>query len=151
MIVGKTGAGKTTFLNALVNYYEGVRMEHDFRYVLTRNSKEKNIGKSDTSEVTVYNIYNPEIHKRPLRIIDTPGFGDTQGIEVDKELPKKIKTVLYETKYLNLVVFMVKSSDNRMDASQRYIFESIWSMFSSDMAENFYFVCSFYDGKNNIW
>ena len=46
---------------------------------------------------------------------------------------------------------MAKSSDNRMDASQRYIFESIWSMFSSDIAENFFFVCSFYDGHNNIW
>ena len=24
-------------------------------------------------------------------------------------------------------------------------------MFSSDIAKNFFFVCSFYDGQNNIW
>ena len=95
MIVGKTGTGKTTFLNAMVNYYEGVRMEHDFRYVLTANvTKETNLGKSDTSEVSVYNIYNPKTNKRPLRIIDTPGLGDTRGLEMDKEIPKKIKSVL---------------------------------------------------------
>ena len=56
-------------------------MEHDFRYVLTSNvTKDINLGRSDTSEVTVYNIYNPKINKRPLRIIDTPGLGDTGGI-----------------------------------------------------------------------
>lgn len=59
MIVGKTGTGKTTFLNAIVNHYEGIQKDHDFRYVLTNIPKDKNLGKSDTLEATIYNIYNP--------------------------------------------------------------------------------------------
>lgn len=34
LVVGETGAGKTTMLNAMLNYCEEVGFEDDFRYEL---------------------------------------------------------------------------------------------------------------------
>lgn len=79
LILGETGNGKTTLLNSLVNYIMQVDYEDDFRYYLV---DEKDIivkGHSTTKEVTIYNI---EGHNGipPMKIIDTPGFGDTDGL-----------------------------------------------------------------------
>ena len=94
LLMGATGSGKTTMINALINYVLGVKFEDSFRFqlvneVLRRGSQ----AHSQTSEVTVYDIYYRDGFRIPfsLTIIDTPGFGDTEGIASDNEIPAKIK------------------------------------------------------------
>jgi len=45
---------------------------------------------SVTQDVTMYHI-EPTPRSPPLIIVDTPGFGDTRGVEQDKIIAKKIK------------------------------------------------------------
>ena len=45
LLVGKTGDGKSTFINALVNIYSGIQIEDNFRYILTNENKKKWIRK----------------------------------------------------------------------------------------------------------
>ena len=52
MIIGQTGQGKTTFINALINIYLGITINDNFRYLLVQNEN-KNQLESITKEITV--------------------------------------------------------------------------------------------------
>lgn len=63
----------------------------------------------------------------PLKIVDTPGFGDTRGIKYDEEITKKIKD-FFDNKIGNTihgVLFVLKSTDVRMTANQVYVFNEV--------------------------
>lgn len=86
-----------------------------------------------------------------LNIIDTPGFGDTRGIERDQGTIDQIRELFSETDtkgVLNLdaVCFIVKAPDARITGSQRYIFSSIMSLFGKDIESNICTLITFADG-----
>jgi septin family protein len=79
-VLGGTGAGKTTLLNTLVTYIMGVKRHDTFRYKIV-NEVSKDPTQSVTSEVTKYFIEANKRMPTGMLIIDTPGFGDTNGVE----------------------------------------------------------------------
>ncbi len=146
MVVGQTGSGKTTLLNSLVNYIMGIKYDDDFRYVIIDENTGKNQAQSQTSDVNIYCIQKTK-NFPPIKIIDTPGFGDTRGIDFDKSITDKIEdTFRKKIDSLNAICFVVQSSNARLTASQKYIFSSIMNLFGDDIAENFIAMITFCDG-----
>ena len=82
MVVGQTGSGKTTLLNAMVNYHMGVEFTDSFRYVIILEEFERSQAESQTINVKEYYIRAHQ-DKPALIIVDSPGFGDTRGIDHD--------------------------------------------------------------------
>ena len=81
---------KTTLLNSFVNALLGVEMNDNFRFTIISENFNKSQAFSQTTEVKYYNIRS--IGNYPsVKIIDTPGYGDTRGIERDKEITDQIK------------------------------------------------------------
>ena len=93
MIVGATGAGKSTLINGMVNHFFGVKLEHKFRFKLIHDEVSESQAHSQTQMVTAYTLYWQE--GSPLNcnlvVIDTPGFGDTRGLERDRAITKHIR------------------------------------------------------------
>ena len=79
MVVGATGAGKSTLINGMANYLLGVKWKHDFRFKLITDEGSGSQANSQTKWITAYTF--PRRDGSPisynLTIIDTPGFGDT--------------------------------------------------------------------------
>ncbi|EDR26952.1 hypothetical protein, conserved [Entamoeba dispar SAW760] len=150
LVVGQTGSGKTTLLNSFVNALYGIKITDDFRYIIINEDNLKQCrdqSKSQTSKVSIYNIKRTK-RTPPIKIIDTPGFGDTRGIAYDKAIIKQIKEA-FETKVFDLtaICFVAPSSNARLTANQKYIFGNIIDLFGNDVKKNFIAMLTFCDGK----
>ncbi|XP_036845432.1 uncharacterized protein LOC110533276 [Oncorhynchus mykiss] len=153
LLLGATGAGKTTLVNVMINYILGVKWEDYYRFKLIHEVTNKSQAESQTVVVTSYELYNQPGFQIPysLTIIDTPGFGDTRGIAQDKMLTQMMKNFLCHPlgiDHIDAVCFVVQASLVRLSPSQRYIFDSILSIFGKDVAENILMLVTFVDGKH---
>uniref|UniRef100_A0A1X7U2T4 Fibronectin type-III domain-containing protein n=1 Tax=Amphimedon queenslandica TaxID=400682 RepID=A0A1X7U2T4_AMPQE len=93
LVVGATGAGKSTLINAMVNYFLGVKWEHEFRLKLIHDEVTQSQAHSQTQMITAYTFYWQKASPLNcnLTIIDTPGFGDTRGLERDQQITRHIR------------------------------------------------------------
>ncbi|XP_018530450.1 uncharacterized protein LOC108882444 [Lates calcarifer] len=152
MLLGATGSGKTTLINGMINYIVGVEWKDNFRFKLIVEDQSKSQAESQTSEVTVYKINYQEGFKIPisLTVVDTPGFGDTRGVGRDKEITEQIRrlfTSVNGVSEIDAVCFVTQASLARLTATQRYVFDSVLSIFGKDVAENIEMLVTFADGK----
>uniref|UniRef100_A0A674I9N1 Fibronectin type-III domain-containing protein n=2 Tax=Terrapene triunguis TaxID=2587831 RepID=A0A674I9N1_9SAUR len=152
MVLGATGSGKTTLINGMINYILGVQWEDEFRFKLIHETTNRSQAQSQTSEVTAYEVHYKEGFQVPysLTIIDTPGFGDTRGIEQDKEITRQIRE-FFSTRgaidHIDAVCVVVQASLARLTHAQKYVFDSVLSIFGKDIKDNIQILITFADGQ----
>lgn len=167
LLVGDTGVGKTTFINAFVNYLTfqtldqaqsntiiipipvsfPIDMRHDTRdYVveagdLTREGNEnfQHPGQSTTQRCKsyVYNLHNRAGTK--LRFIDTPGFGDARGSDHDNLNMQHIVEYMKKVKYLNALCVFLKPNEEMSSTFIRSYFNQLINALDSDIRNNIIF------------
>ena len=161
MAVGATGAGKTTLLNGMVNHILGVRWKDNFRlkmiHELSSNQGSAEIGdqtQSQTQYVSTYTLpYMPGFAvPYTLTIVDTPGFGDTRGIDHDSAIIKQIHSFFSTTgpegiDHVDAICFLVQAGNPRLTPTQQYVFDRILSMFGKDIKKNICVLFTFADGQ----
>ncbi|XP_068757755.1 uncharacterized protein [Montipora capricornis] len=161
MFVGATGSGKTTTVNAMINHVLGVEWKDDFRFKmiheLSCNQGAKTIGNqahSQTQFVTCYTLPYMEGCKLPfnLTVVDTPGFGDTRGIERDKVITEQIRRFfntegLAGIDHVDAICFVAQAGNPRLTPTQQYVFDRILSMFGKDIQKNILVLFTFADGQ----
>ena len=154
MVVGATGAGKTTLINGMVNYILGIKWEDKFRYKLVVEDSKVSQAHSQTKEITAYTFHPMKGSAVPytFTIIDTPGFGDTEGLKRDKEITDQIKEFFSipppnGIDHIDSIGFVTQASLARLTPTQEYIFTSILSIFGKDVAENIFILITFADGQ----
>ena len=161
MVVGSTGSGKTTTVNAMINHVLGVQWKDNFRlkmiHELSGNQGARTIGNqahSQTQFVSCYTLPYMEGFKIPynLTIVDTPGFGDTRGIEYDKVITEQIRR-FFHTKgsegidHVDAICFMAQAGNPRLTPTQQYVFDRILAMFGKDIKKNVLVLFTFADGQ----
>ena len=145
LVVGQTGSGKTTLLNAFINALMDIEITDDFRYKIIIENHSQEISQVDS--VDIYNI-KPQGNLPPIKIIDTPGFGDTRGVVWDRKFRDLIAdTFEKRLNTINAICFVAQSSIVRLTAKQKYIFTSILDLFGKDVQENFVAMLTFSDGR----
>lgn len=145
LVMGETGVGKSTWVNAFVNYIEfgslddAVRSEKDFivaipsQFTITDDEgdlKTIKIGEPDVNEVDSRG--QPSTQKtrdyyvqlrggsKMIRLIDTPGIGDVRGIDQDKINLSNILRFLGNFERIHGICFLLKSNEARLSISFRY-------------------------------
>ncbi|XP_046438636.1 uncharacterized protein LOC124190112 [Daphnia pulex] len=152
LMVGATGTGKSTLINVLVNYMLGIEWTDDFRFKLIDEPDTKSQAHSQTELVTTYDLYEMKGSRLgySLTVVDTPGFGDTQGLEQDNKIMQQIESYFkckHRIKQLEAVCLVVRSSLSRLTPTEKYIFDSILSIFGQDIKDNIRLMVTFSDNS----
>ncbi|XP_035847763.1 uncharacterized protein LOC116066775 isoform X1 [Sander lucioperca] len=150
LLVGETGAGKSTLVNTLVNYAMGVELEDDVWFQIVEDET-RSQSESQTSDVIMYQIFGFEGKTLPysLTIIDTPGYDSTDGIEQDVIISRRLFDLFQSedgVDEINAVGLVMTASENRLNDRLKYIFDSVISLFGKNMEKNIVALITHSDG-----
>lgn len=191
LLLGKTGSGKSTFINAFCNYIDFSSLEEalseqklplrhlipgafkfDEERLVDDELAEKHIpgafigggtvtirknhrithsikigtetnaerlptgGRSATRSSQVYSFVIGDII---LKFIDTPGMGDTDGLEQDRKNVKNILYTLESVHKLSAVLFLLESGDSKTTTEFRFCITELLSQLHIDASKNILF------------
>ena len=151
--VGETGSGKTTLLDAFANFQSGISRYEQWRWKLVDESDTKTLGRekvnkgeSRTSVLTCYYIIDEREdvqEKYNIKIIDTPGLGDTRGPSYDKQIMTAFKNHFKkDTEAIDYVLFVTNAGTNRWTPTCDYIYTNIVGIFGKNIKDRFLLMCT---------
>jgi len=122
-VMGKTGTGKTSFVNAITG--KGLTVGHSleaceyflfttFHLIYMKNSPSNGaVGTQDIQTAST------TINGREVRLIDTPGFDDTHRSDSDilSTIANWVQQTNHERKHLSGIVYFHRIIDTRMEGS----------------------------------
>ncbi|KAK0641353.1 hypothetical protein B0T16DRAFT_419696 [Cercophora newfieldiana] len=167
LILGETGVGKSTWINAFVNYLThdslDSALESDLKWVIpcsfttqmkdpsdkqgrfvqkpikigsTRDEQDGARGQSATQRTSVYSI---DIRNTRVRLIDTPGIGDTRGLDQDNKNMADILKVLRTYKTLHGIMILLKPNAARLTVMFRFCIKQLLTHLHRKAAKNIVF------------
>ena len=139
VLMGVTGSGKTTIINAMINYVFNIQSDDPFRFQLIQKRPTK------TNRIAIYDIYHNEEFKNPfsLTIVDTPSFVDNP--EKNKEIAEMICDLFRDRREiidLNMIGLVAQASIPRLMDPQLQIFDAVSNIFGNKGHTNFLLTCS---------
>ena len=142
LLVGETGSGKTSFLNLICNTAVIQMIGSNFDYKLDSFQDFNDIQLENAashpmqSKTSGAKLYQVELCGMSWGIIDTPGFGDSRGIEQDKENINKVISCIREEKYINCVCLVINGRLSRNTADLKYVLTQIASILPRAISKN---------------
>ena len=151
LVMGEIGSGKTTLLDAFVNYLADMNYDDPWRYKLVDENDIKDVPPGESNMITSYYVnYQRDDGKEifiNIKIIDTPGLGDTKGVQQNNLIIKQLEEFLKTTLELDYILVTVKSYTIRVTQSSQYIYDRIQEIFGKDAKDRFILMCTFSDGQ----
>jgi GTPase SAR1 family protein len=172
LILGETGVGKSTFINAMVNYLEFENLDEaigaeKLNYVIpcsfstqimdrtnpNRPIEEKRVkigtrdderdgskGDSATQKTTVYPVtFHSGDSTLTVRLIDTPGIGDSRGVDYDRQNMADILSTLSGYDMVHGILILLKSNNSRLTITFRYCVKELLTHLHHNAAANMAF------------
>ncbi|KAG6544702.1 hypothetical protein Mapa_013892 [Marchantia paleacea] len=177
LILGQTGVGKSTFINAFFNYltYDslddalegGVKVaipsivvkrdgyeEEEFRVGENITGKEEDLDGSlvgaSATQICKAHVFKLKDNSMTVRLIDTPGVGDTRGFQQDKENFKDILTTMTQYEYIHGICILLKPDESRLNTYLGFCLSELLTYFHKSAVDNFAFCftnCRYTDFK----
>jgi hypothetical protein len=165
LLLGETGVGKSTFINAFVNYLNFDTLQQaqsnkpvvlipvSFLMTVGDNFEERTVnfgdvdnsnnedfdhpGQSMTQHCKSYLFHLNDGNK--LCIIDTPGFGDTRGLDQDDLNMQHTLEYVNNLTHLNAICFLLKPNSSRLNIFFRSCFIQLFDFLGPNACKNLTF------------
>ncbi|XP_054152484.1 uncharacterized protein LOC128951256 [Oppia nitens] len=164
LLLGETGVGKSTFINIFANYLSYDTLEQavngdpvcliptqflisdaDYNQTLiTYGQVDENEscnveGESVTRGCVTY-CFTHDCHT--IRLIDTPGVGDTRGLDQDKDNLDCILRFIAQYDVLHLICILMRPNQERLTPGFEYCFRELLRHLQKDASKNMVFLFS---------
>lgn len=159
LVMGETGVGKSTWINAFYNYLNYPTIPEDesikpniqipISFIMTdanykqhlielgsSNDETTTPGESRTQKITSYRIMTPDVC---YRIIDTPGFGDTRGLDQDKISADKILQYISTLGKISAICFVLPPNISRLSDTFKYNVNALVKQIDQQATQNMIF------------
>uniref|UniRef100_A0A914ID21 G domain-containing protein n=1 Tax=Globodera rostochiensis TaxID=31243 RepID=A0A914ID21_GLORO len=172
LLLGETCMGKSTLINAVVNYLkhptfdeaikadeiewvipvkfdteeyddDGNSVQKEFQLGEEREDERLEYGKLHTKRPTAYIMHSRGGQK--IRLIDTPG---TSGVEEDYKNFQNILNFISTLPELHAICIILQSNSTCITAQSKYCFNELFTHLHKNAAENIVFMCTFGRGAN---
>ncbi|KAK0714525.1 hypothetical protein B0H67DRAFT_664020 [Lasiosphaeris hirsuta] len=169
LILGETGVGKSTFINAFVNYLTygsldeakqadelvsvipcafstqvadeatGEFVEHHVRIGHDSGRADEQDGLEGGSATQQTMVYPVTIGNRVIRLIDTPGIGDTRGLEYDRKNVADVLATLRDYDDLHGIIILVKPNNARLTLTFEFCMKELLTHLHRNAVSNLVF------------
>lgn len=159
LLLGQTGVGKSTFINGFQYYlthpslteaeskeilfqipisFKKVDANYEVRDVTIGSdvNESRNADQSCTQFPKTYRFSFDDVI---VRVIDTPGMGDTRGIEKDKENFMNMLSHISMLEKLNGICILLKPNEARLTPSIEYCIKELLTNLHKDACHNIVF------------
>ncbi|KAI0477154.1 hypothetical protein GGR56DRAFT_691443 [Xylariaceae sp. FL0804] len=162
LLLGETGVGKSTWVNAFVNYMifdtlDDAMAHNKLEWVIPSSfsmpcvdesgavptvvqigdfndtEADGTRGDSATQKTAVYRI---PIQNAIVRLIDTPGVGDVRGVEADRRNLDNILRTLNRVNSLHGIIILLKPNMPRLSLTFRFCVKELLTYLHRDAARN---------------
>lgn len=161
LLMGDSGVGKTTWINAFVNYLTYANLDEavqgelkivipitlDVDDLITNKSERIMAGCSNNENyevagmsVTQYpQTYTIACGRRTVRVIDTPGVNDTAGDMQDEKNINRIICHISQYQHINAICVLLKSQTHRMTPTFAKSMRQLLSTLHTSSSKNIIF------------
>jgi predicted GTPase len=168
LLIGESGVGKSTFINAFVNYLKFERLdqaqnnavvlipvsfimatgddfkEHSIKFGgmdTLSNEDHGNTGQSVTQHCKsyVFTLRDGDDSVKKLRIIDTPGIGDVRGSAQDDVNMQHILSYINNLTHLSAVCILMKPNTSRLNVFFRSCFVQLFDLLGENARDKIIF------------
>jgi GTPase SAR1 family protein len=157
LLLGETGVGKSTWINGFVNYLTFNTLDEaesgenvcliPMTFTMTDENYEERriswgpndrnechlVGASSTQQPVSYVFKTADT---TVRIIDTPGIGDTRGIDQDKRNMQSIMTHLSRYEKIHGICILLKPNSARLTVMFEFCIKELLSHLHKDATKN---------------
>jgi GTPase SAR1 family protein len=163
LLLGETGVGKTTFINAFVNFLHYDTLDDALKgelkvlipssftitdgdtfestnIVVGNPNKNENFQEDGASSTQLCRSYIFRIGHRSIRLIDAPGIGDTRGGDYDAINFDHILSYISQYEHLNGICILLKPAVTRLNIYFRYCIKELLRHLHVNAKDNIMFV-----------
>jgi GTP-binding protein EngB required for normal cell division len=105
VVLGKTGSGKSTLINLLGSYFQLDASQLTPEAILIPRSKAQS--RSVTSVCQAYRLVHPKYPRTTFVLHDTPGYGDSGGVQQDEINAKHMLAYMKTMTVIRAVVLVI--------------------------------------------
>ena len=157
VLIGKTGAGKSTFINTFYNFASGTKWD-DFpkKFPICTKFQPCNIEQYEPKSKLVENHEEGQfasVTQDPseylakgksfvVKLIDSPGAADTRGVDQDMLNADQIAKFIARTGQFNAICIVLPTTANRGTAEEKYLIEQLKTIIPTSAYKRIFILAS---------